>query len=60
MASYVISLGGTTPANPKEPEGEIWVDPDAPEDTNGTESEAEETAPEEMEQAADSTEVAMN
>lgn len=31
VASYVITLGGTTPANPKEPEGEIWVDPDASE-----------------------------
>lgn len=30
VASYVISLGGTTPAEPKEPQGEIWVDPDAP------------------------------
>lgn len=31
VASYVISLGGTTPANPKAPEGDVWVDPDAPE-----------------------------
>ncbi|MER3375205.1 MAG: cbb3-type cytochrome c oxidase N-terminal domain-containing protein [Allomuricauda sp.] len=60
VASYVITLGGTTPANPKEPEGEIWVDPNAPEDSNGTESETEETAPEQMEQATDSTDVAMN
>lgn len=29
VASYVISLKGTTPAAPKAPEGEIWVDPDA-------------------------------
>ncbi|WP_067037898.1 cbb3-type cytochrome c oxidase N-terminal domain-containing protein [Allomuricauda sp. CP2A] len=60
VASYVITLGGTTPANPKEPEGEIWVDPNAPKDSNGTESETEETAPEQMEQATDSTDVAMN
>lgn len=60
VASYVITLGGTTPANPKEPEGEIWVDPNAPQDSNGTESETEETAPEQMEQATDSTDVAMN
>ncbi|WP_036841511.1 cbb3-type cytochrome c oxidase N-terminal domain-containing protein [Polaribacter sp. Hel_I_88] len=26
VSSYVISLGGTTPAKGKEPEGEIWVD----------------------------------
>ncbi len=60
VASYIITLGGTTPANPKEPEGEIWIDPNAPEDSNGTESETEETAPEQMEQATDSTDVAMN
>lgn len=30
VASYVLSLQGTTPAAPKAPEGEIWVDPDAP------------------------------
>jgi cytochrome c oxidase cbb3-type subunit 3 len=26
VASYVLSLQGTTPAEPKAPEGEIWVD----------------------------------
>lgn len=31
VASYVLSLEGTTPAEPKEAEGEIWIDPDAPE-----------------------------
>jgi len=30
VASYVLSLHGTNPADPKEPEGEIWVDPSAP------------------------------
>lgn len=30
VASYVLSFHGTTPAEPKEPEGEIWIDPDAP------------------------------
>ncbi|MBO0322991.1 c-type cytochrome [Muricauda sp. CAU 1633] len=54
VASFVLTLGGTTPANPKAPEGEIWVDPNAPEES-GTES-----APSEMEQATDSTDVAMN
>ncbi len=29
VASYVLSLHGTTPADPKEPEGELYVDPDA-------------------------------
>ncbi|MCK0160816.1 cbb3-type cytochrome c oxidase N-terminal domain-containing protein [Allomuricauda sp. F6463D] len=59
VASYIITLEGNTAANPKDPEGEIWVDPDAPEESNGTESESEETVPEEMQQAVDSTEVAM-
>ncbi|WP_375323446.1 cbb3-type cytochrome c oxidase N-terminal domain-containing protein [Flagellimonas sp. GZD32] len=29
VASYVVTLGGTTPANPKEAEGDLWQDPDA-------------------------------
>lgn len=29
VASYVLSLHSTTPLDPKEPEGELWVDPDA-------------------------------
>ena len=32
VASYVLSLHGTTPAEPKEPEGELYVDPNAPVD----------------------------
>ncbi len=30
VASYVITFQGTTPANGKEQEGELWTDPDAP------------------------------
>ncbi len=30
VASYVLSLHGKQPADPKEPQGELWVDPDAP------------------------------
>ena len=29
VGSYILTLQGTTPAEPKAPEGEIWVDPDA-------------------------------
>ena len=51
VASYILQFQGTTAANPKAPEGDIWIDPDAP-------APAEE-AP--MEQAKDSTAtVAMN
>ncbi|WP_432410083.1 cbb3-type cytochrome c oxidase N-terminal domain-containing protein [Rasiella sp. SM2506] len=31
VSSYVLQFKGTTPAEPKDPEGDIWVDPDAPE-----------------------------
>lgn len=30
VSSYILSLHGTTPANPKNPEGEIWIDESAP------------------------------
>lgn len=30
VASYVLTLQGTTPANPKAPEGDIWVDESVP------------------------------
>lgn len=30
VASFVLTLEGTTPAEPKEAEGEIWINPDAP------------------------------
>ena len=33
VASYVITLQGTTPANPKGPEGEMWVDESIPDTT---------------------------
>ncbi|WP_422350122.1 cbb3-type cytochrome c oxidase N-terminal domain-containing protein [Flagellimonas sp.] len=52
VASYVLTMGGTTPANPKAPEGDVWIDPDAP-----APAETEE-AP--NEQVSDSTDVAMN
>ncbi len=31
VASYVLQFQGTVPADPKQAEGEIWIDPDAPE-----------------------------
>lgn len=30
VASYVLSLRGSNPVDPKAPDGEIWVDPSAP------------------------------
>ena len=26
VSSYVLTVEGTTPANPKAPEGDVWVD----------------------------------
>lgn len=49
VASYVLSLQGTTPAEPKAPEGDLWVDPDAPIEI--------ETTPDVQETATDSTDV---
>ncbi len=49
VASYLLTFQGTTPANPKAPEGDIWVDENAPK---------KEEAP--MEQATDSVTVAIN
>lgn len=30
VASYLLTLGGSNPAEAKAPEGELWTDPDAP------------------------------
>lgn len=32
VASYVLKLHGTNPVDPKEPEGDVWQDPNAPVD----------------------------
>ncbi|MGX1928668.1 cbb3-type cytochrome c oxidase N-terminal domain-containing protein [Flagellimonas sp. 2504JD4-2] len=29
VSSYIMTMKGTTPANPKAPEGDVWVDPNA-------------------------------
>lgn len=52
VASYVLQFQGTTPANPKAPEGDVWIDPDAPSEAMPTEGE------EPAEQVGDSTQVA--
>ncbi len=52
VASYLLEFEGTTPAKPKAPEGDIWIDPDKP--TN------ESTQPETNETVTDSTSVVMN
>ncbi len=54
VASYLLQFQGTTPANPKAPEGEIWIDPDAPQEPENTEEETP------IEQVSDSTDVVMN
>ncbi|WP_340065897.1 cbb3-type cytochrome c oxidase N-terminal domain-containing protein [Ascidiimonas aurantiaca] len=55
VASYLLTFQGTTPAEPKDPEGEIWVDPDAPAETEPTSTEEEL-----LEKVTDSVTVSMN
>lgn len=52
VASYILSMQGTTPAEPKAPEGDIWVDPDAApaEDAPAGEAPADSTAVAEVEE----------
>ncbi|MCK8520939.1 c-type cytochrome [Aquimarina sp. D1M17] len=52
VASYIVTLGGTTPAEPKEAQGELWVDPDTPKEEKSNE--------EIQELVSDSTTVALN
>lgn len=49
VSSYLLTFEGTTPANPKDPEGDVWVDENAPK--------TEETP---AEQVTDSVTVAIN
>jgi cytochrome c oxidase cbb3-type subunit 3 len=53
VASYLLSFQGTTPANPKAAEGDLWVDENAPE---------EESAPNDAtpDKETDSTSVVIN
>jgi cytochrome c oxidase cbb3-type subunit 3 len=53
VASYVLTFEGTTSANPKDAEGDIWVDPNAPNPVTPV----NETS---TEQVLDSTSVTMN
>lgn len=57
VASYLLTFQGTTPAEPKAPEGDIWVDESVPqaEETNETEAPTET-----IEVVTDSVTVALN
>lgn len=44
VASYVLSLKGSNPKDPKAPEGEVWVDPNAPKTDVATTTAADSTA----------------
>ncbi|MEM1001056.1 MAG: cbb3-type cytochrome c oxidase N-terminal domain-containing protein [Bacteroidota bacterium] len=56
VASYLLQFQGTTPANPKDPEGEIWVDESATDEATEKGTETEEV----METAETTTTVASN
>jgi cytochrome c oxidase cbb3-type subunit 3 len=45
VASYILTLQGTTPANPKTPEGELYVPPVAAEDSASVEETNAEVTP---------------
>jgi len=53
VASYVLNFQGTTPANPKDPQGEIWKEETQEQSTESTQPETDQTV-------TDSTSVAMN
>ena len=60
VSSYILTLQGTTPAAPKDPEGDLWVDESAPATDAGdtTEnSDADASGAEVNEQEADTTAV---
>lgn len=59
VASYVLTFQGTTPANPKAAEGEIWKDETVMDEGEAT-SETQETQTEVNEVATDSVTVAQN
>lgn len=59
VASYVLTFQGTTPANPKAAEGDIWQD-ETVEDEGESTTETEETQTEVNEVATDSVTVAQN
>lgn len=44
VASYVLSLKGSNPKDPKAPEGEVWVDPNAPKTDAATTTAGDSTA----------------
>jgi cytochrome c oxidase cbb3-type subunit 3 len=43
VGSYLLTFQGTTPAEPKDPEGDIWVDPEAPQIESSVELKVEQT-----------------
>ncbi|MCB0434543.1 MAG: cytochrome c, partial [Mangrovimonas sp.] len=61
VASYVLTFQGTTPAEPKDPEGELWVDESASQpEGEATENNETETPAETTEIITDSVTVAQN
>jgi cytochrome c oxidase cbb3-type subunit 3 len=59
VASYLLQFQGTTPAKPKDPEGEIWVDETAGDDAPAEDS-TQESEDTEMTETVETTTVASN
>ena len=61
VSSYLLQFQGTTPANPKDPEGEIWVDENAEESSSDIEeSTQEESTSDDTAETMETTTVASN
>ena len=55
----MLQFQGTTPANPKDPEGDVWIDESA-ESTDSATDDASESEAESTEEVPEATTVASN
>ena len=56
VASYIMTLVGTNPPNPKDPQGELYVPEENTEESSSDSTEVEEAATEEVEEDSKTTE----
>lgn len=56
VASYIMTLVGTNPPNPKDPQGELYVPEENTEESSTDSTEVEEAATEEVEEESEETE----
>ena len=56
VASYIMTLVGTNPPNPKDPQGELYVPEENTEENSTDSTEVEEAATEEVEEESEEIE----